>query len=428
MLRRTPGVSNSNTWFVEFAGEQRPVSRSHLQRDPSGRLACDICREHLQRKFAVIGEIQCAIGVRDLATAAANKVVKCSVQLNQPYHVKSQAEAMIQASSSVSAQTLPSHDASCSLFLPPRPVEDHEALNQRPQSGANSSADRIFEGCNTLANLTEDIPDFWGATLDLGFTLDVLPLLPNNTFPLSNPLGSVYTPTSSLVPPNFSPLRYATAQETVEAISLQDLAALYCAHSSTYRAIPLTDSRRHHSYFDVFYPVLPIPSKPRFYQELTQNPNSPRTRGLSYGVALIAAKISLKYAHLQQACYSNARNVIQTLLSIIRYELTKQYFGRAWMTLGRAITLAQILDLYHLDSGSFAPHKISDQSVSSTEIEFPDLRDQASLEEMRRSFWSLYIFESYPNVRIGRPSRIKEDKLHIFLPSPRELDEIFAPS
>jgi hypothetical protein len=33
-------------------------------------------------------------------------------------------------------------------------------------------------------------------------------------------------------------------------------------------------------------------------------------------------------------------NAFQALLFIIRYELTKKHFVRAWMTLGRAVTLA----------------------------------------------------------------------------------------
>lgn len=84
-------------------------------------------------------------------------------------------------------------------------------------------------------------------------------------------------------------------------------------------------------------------------------------------MALIGSMIAPEYAHLQSSCYSNALkyfelcerdddetnimglNDFQALLFIIRYELTKKHFVRAWMTLGRAVTLAQILNLHHIN-------------------------------------------------------------------------------
>jgi Fungal specific transcription factor domain. len=129
----------------------------------------------------------------------------------------------------------------------------------------------------------------------------------------------------------------------------------------------LIDRRRHQKYFDIFYPVLPILNQSRFRREWAQEPASPRIRGLSYAVALVGSMIAPEYAHLQSPCYSNARkyielcerdddetnimslNAFQALLFIIRYELTKKHFVRAWMTLGRAVTLAQILNLHHID-------------------------------------------------------------------------------
>jgi hypothetical protein len=55
-----------------------------------------------------------------------------------------------------------------------------------------------FEGLDTLTRLTEDIPNFWDATLDPALTPDVLPLLPDDTPPLPTPLDSAYLTTDSL--------------------------------------------------------------------------------------------------------------------------------------------------------------------------------------------------------------------------------------
>lgn len=90
-------------------------------------------------------------------------------------------------------------------------------------------------------------------------------------------------------------------------------------------------------------------------------------------------------------------NVFKVLLFIIRYELTSKRFTRAWMTMGRAITLAKMMNLYQMDSANSGGAGTSDP-----EIRLPPLKDPASLEEMRRSFWTLYIFESYASVRTGR--------------------------
>lgn len=119
-------------------------------------------------------------------------------------------------------------------------------------------------------------------------------------------------------------------------------------------------------------------------------------------------------------------NVFQTLLLVVRYELTKEHFTRAWMTLGRAVTLAQILDLHHMDAGTLH-HSNLNKHMSSPEAGLLDVQSPVCLEEMRRSFWALYIFESYASVRIGRPCSLEEDKLRVLLPSPGELSEGFIP-
>lgn len=70
------------------------------------------------------------------------------------------------------------------------------------------------------------------------------------------------------------------------------------------------------------------------------------------------------------------------------------------MTIGRAITLIKILDLHHIDStdpSGFNPDP---------EIGLPPIEDDANLEEMRRSFWVLFIFDTYASIRTRRPSQL----------------------
>jgi len=153
-------------------------------------------------------------------------------------------------------------------------------------------------------------------------------------------------------------------------------------------------------------------------------------RSLNYAVALVGTTISPKYAHAQKTCYNIARkyvelcerdedatdlaslNVFQALLFIIRYELTSKRFTRAWMTLGRAIRLANMLNLHQMDRVS-----ASGNAGSDLQMRLPPTQDLASLEERRRSFWALYIFESYASARTGMPCQLCEAEVLILPPS-----------
>ena len=321
---------------------------------------------------------------------------------------------------------------------------------QRLQSQVTPPMDRAFEGLDMLANLTEDIPDFWGV-MDPVLAPDALStiLAGDSTTQLPTPFDGGYPPAGngSSVSPAFETL-FPSTQDLEEPIPLSDLASLYLIPAFPLSAGQCTDHRhRHQKYFDIFYPVLPILNPSRFRREWAHDPASPQIRALSYAVALVGSTVAPEYTHLQSSCYSNARkyielcerdddetritslNAFQALLFVLRYELTRKHFVRAWMTLGRAVTLAQILDLRNIDNGEAARQRTGSLQGAS-QIGFAwDKRDPASLEEIRRSFWSLYIFESYGCVRIGRPCTLDEDdNLCIFLPSPGELNETFRPS
>ena len=181
---------------------------------------------------------------------------------------------------------------------------------------------------------------------------------------------------------------------------------------------------------------MPILSKPRFLAEMTKGPSSSPMRSLSYGVALVGSTLSPKHADLQRTCYSKARehvelcernedgaelaslNVFQALLFIIRYELTSKQLTRAWMTLGRAITLAKMLNLQQMDSTS-----VGGVVTWDPEIQLPPMEELASLEEMRRSFWALYIFDCYASIRTRRPHQIGDVQVRTFQ-RPQSFDKI----
>lgn len=98
---------------------------------------------------------------------------------------------------------------------------------QRLQSHVTPPMGRAFEGFDMLANLTEDIPDFWGV-MDPALTPDALPILPGDTPHLPTPFESGYLTTGSggSVAPTFESSLFASTHGLEEPISPSDLAAL----------------------------------------------------------------------------------------------------------------------------------------------------------------------------------------------------------
>ena len=169
---------------------------------------------------------------------------------------------------------------------------------------------------------------------------------------------------------------------------------------------------------------MPILSEIHFSTELAKDCTSSPIQGLRYAVALVATTICPEFAHLQQVCYSTARKYVelcerdedgtdlanlhtfQALLFIIRYELTSKRFTRAWMTLGRAIRLANMLNLHQMD-------KVGPSGVASSDLQIrlPLTQNPTSLEERRRSFWALYIFEGYAATRTRMPCQFSDSQV-----------------
>ncbi|KAF4467094.1 Transcription factor, partial [Fusarium albosuccineum] len=94
-------------------------------------------------------------------------------------------------------------------------------------------------------------------------------------------------------------------------------------------------------------------------------------------------------------------NVLQALLFLLRYEIMASQLTRAWMTLGRAIRLASVLNLQKLDS-SVPAH----ENVPGLHVVLPLTADPVLLEERRRAFWCLFILETYVKTRSGMPCQL----------------------
>jgi len=164
---------------------------------------------------------------------------------------------------------------------------------------------------------------------------------------------------------------------------------------------------------------MPIISENRFLSELSTNPPSKSISALKYSVALLSAAMSSQYQHLRQDLYNMVRrhiegcemdpdttifsslNAFQAILLLVRYEIMSSNITRAWMTLGRAIRLSSVLRLHRIDG----LQGIGD-IVPGLHVSLPITDDQCLLEERRRSFWLLFVWETYIKTRSGMESHL----------------------
>lgn len=159
---------------------------------------------------------------------------------------------------------------------------------------------------------------------------------------------------------------------------------------------------------------MPIINRRRFEEEAKASVPCSPTQALSNATALLGAVASDLYHDDRGVWYRDARQALdvceredegsdaeslsffQALLLVIRYEILGKRLTRACITLGRAIQVAHLLDLKHLDASS----STVESSVSGTAT------DPAVCEEWRRSFWFLFTLESYISNRTAMDNQL----------------------
>ncbi|KAK0644429.1 fungal-specific transcription factor domain-containing protein [Cercophora newfieldiana] len=198
----------------------------------------------------------------------------------------------------------------------------------------------------------------------------------------------------------------------------------------------------HNIYFDEFYSLMPILNKNHFFSHIQENSSAPQVRALSYAVALIGTMVSPGHKHLENACLAVVRtcaeecerdedmlmmlslDFFQALLFLVRFELTQRSILRAWVTLGRAVRLANMLGLHADNAGAGTRASSSDVDLDSR---LPPASNPVCRERRIRSFWTLYICETYASHRAKLSPLLHEDQITIPLPSPGVLGADFSP-
>jgi hypothetical protein len=84
---------------------------------------------------------------------------------------------------------------------------------------------------------------------------------------------------------------------------------------------------------------------------------------------------------------------------IANYEASKTLFSRAWMSVGRAVRLSQMLGLHRLDG----------ENVHEKKNIMTPPKDWIELEERRRTFWGAFYGDRWASSGTGWPMVIADD-------------------
>ncbi|KPA37940.1 hypothetical protein FLAG1_09231 [Fusarium langsethiae] len=281
-------------------------------------------------------------------------------------------------------------------------VPNSAATNPMDMVGTRSSNTSMDLPVNTSPML--DI-DLFTAGADSNMALDW------------NPYLTALEPLDNLLPNRLSP-RSLPQNGREEDISLAELNAL------------------HNYYFESVYFSFPFLNRDRFAGESTGN--GPAINALIYSVALAGCthsspqhtKVSIYYTlarNYAEKCERDGQlndlNFLQALLFIGRFEAMEGKVESSWMTLGRAAMLARLLRLPQMDR-----LEESTESQDGSGLSLLETTDPALLEERRRTFWALYILQSYIKTRTGWQCMLGDIKtFQINLPSPGLLRSDLTP-
>ncbi|KAK2612302.1 Depudecin biosynthesis cluster-specific transcription activator dep6 [Conoideocrella luteorostrata] len=222
-----------------------------------------------------------------------------------------------------------------------------------------------------------------------------------------------------------------TALEPLDNL-LNRLSPQSLPHSGTEEDISPAELNTLHSYyFESIYFSFPFLNRDRFAAESMGG--GPAMNALVYAVALTGCAHLSTHHNKESTCYVLARNyaercerdgqlndmnLLQALLFIGRFEAMDGKLERSWLTLGRAAMLSKLLGLPQMDQAGGDEVQVSGSQDDSS-LSLPETTDQVLLEERRRTFWALYILQSYVKTRTGWECMFVDiKKFQINLPSP----------
>ncbi|KAA8650212.1 fungal specific transcription factor domain-containing protein [Aspergillus tanneri] len=121
----------------------------------------------------------------------------------------------------------------------------------------------------------------------------------------------------------------------------------------------------------------------------------------------LAAAASEQYSQRAEEFYQTARRHAHEDEMHGSYEIKHALFPRAWLSVSKAVRVAQMLQLHRLDS--------SGVNLVATLIQPP--RDWTDVEERRRVFWLTFCLDRFVSMSTGWPMILGESEISTRLPS-----------
>lgn len=165
---------------------------------------------------------------------------------------------------------------------------------------------------------------------------------------------------------------------------------------------------------------MPMIHRPRYLAAMNLAPNMRPPVCLRYAMWTNVCSISAKYSALAEVFYQRARkyaeldemkghgeNMISVAHSqcwtfIAAYEFKMMYFPRAWLSVGRATRLAQMMGLHRQDGYGLDVKQC-----------IPPPRDWTEREERRRTFWQCFVHDRCASVGTGWPMTVDERDVRV---------------
>lgn len=136
---------------------------------------------------------------------------------------------------------------------------------------------------------------------------------------------------------------------------------------------------------------------------------------LCYAIWCLAASVSDSYTAVTEHFYHRARKYMdideiagrgqgvvtlahaQATAYLASFETRMLYFPRAWLSIGRAARLCQMMNLHNLDGAGPDVKEM-----------LPSPANWVELEERRRVFWAVFVQDRYLSIGSGWPTIIDE--------------------
>ena len=144
---------------------------------------------------------------------------------------------------------------------------------------------------------------------------------------------------------------------------------------------------------------------------------------------------SNRYVNEEEMCYQNTRSLLeqaemkgggarfltiealQACLLIAVYEIKHMYTSRAWISVGRAVRLAQMMKLHLLDRDQHLANSARLCGTDSLPSQNISAADWLEKEEKRRVFWAAYILDRFINNGQDWPMMLDDNQVRVSLVS-----------